>query len=64
MQGKVELAEALGTTGVVRGEWREEKLEEESCWKSGGGRTRLYTWQRVGLADEAQVRSHTGHGGR
>ena len=25
----------------------------ESCWKSGGGRTRLYTWQRVSLADEA-----------
>jgi hypothetical protein len=29
------------------------KLEGESCWKSGGGRTRLYTWPRVGLADEA-----------
>jgi hypothetical protein len=52
MQGKVELAEALGTTGVVR---RVEggKLEGESCWKSGGGRTRLYSWPRVGLADEA-----------
>jgi hypothetical protein len=35
MQGKVELAEALGTTGAVR---RVEggKLEGESCWKSGG----------------------------
>ena len=33
----------------VEGEkWR------ESCWKSGGGRTRLYTWPRVGLADEAK----------
>ena len=29
------------------------KLEGESCWKSGGGRTRLYSWPRVGLADEA-----------
>jgi hypothetical protein len=28
-------------------------MEGESCWKSGGGRTRLYTWPRVGLADEA-----------
>jgi hypothetical protein len=27
--------------------------EGESCWKSGGGRTRLYTWPRVRLADEA-----------
>jgi hypothetical protein len=26
------------------------KREGESCWKSGGGRTRLYTWPRVGLA--------------
>jgi hypothetical protein len=30
-----------------------EKREAESCWKSGGGRTRLYTWPRVGVADEA-----------
>jgi hypothetical protein len=30
-----------------------EKREAESCWKSGGGRTRLYTWLRVGVADEA-----------
>ena len=29
------------------------KREVESCWKSGGGRTRLYTWPRVGVADEA-----------
>jgi hypothetical protein len=29
------------------------KMEGESCWKSGGGRTRLYSWPRVGLADEA-----------
>jgi hypothetical protein len=27
--------------------------ERESCWKSGGGRTPLYTWPKVGLADEA-----------
>ncbi len=26
--------------------------EGESCWKSGGGRVRLYTWRRAGLADE------------
>ena len=25
--------------------------EGECCWKSGGGRGRLYTWARVGLAD-------------
>jgi hypothetical protein len=30
-----------------------EKIERESCWKSGGGQTRLYTWPRVGLANEA-----------
>jgi hypothetical protein len=24
-----------------------------SCWKSGGGRTRLYSSPKVGLADEA-----------
>jgi hypothetical protein len=28
------------------------KREGESCWKSGGGRVRLYTWRRTGLADE------------
>ena len=28
-------------------------MEEDSCWKSGGGRTRLYSWPRVELADEA-----------
>jgi hypothetical protein len=28
-------------------------MEGGSCWKSGGGRTCLYTWPRVGLADEA-----------
>jgi hypothetical protein len=27
--------------------------EGGSSWKSGGGRTRLYTWLRVGLADKA-----------
>jgi hypothetical protein len=30
------------------------KMEGESCWKSGGGRTRLYGWPRGGLADEAR----------
>jgi hypothetical protein len=48
----VKLAGALDTTGVVWGV-KGEKMEGESCWKSGGGRTRLYTWPRVGLADEA-----------
>ena len=28
------------------------KREGESCWKSGRGRVRLYTWRRTGLADE------------
>jgi hypothetical protein len=50
LQRKVELAEALGTRRVEGG-----KLEGESCWKSGGGRTRLYIWPRVGLADEAAI---------
>jgi hypothetical protein len=31
----------------------EGKSDRKSCWKSGGGRVRLYTWPRVGLADEA-----------
>ena len=35
--------------GRVRG-----KREGESCWKSGGGRVRLYTWRRTGLADEVR----------
>jgi hypothetical protein len=30
------------------------EMEGESFWKSGGGRTRLYTWPRGGLADEAR----------
>jgi hypothetical protein len=55
IQGKVELAEALGTTGVVE-ERREENWWERVVGKSGGGRRRLYTWQRVGLADEASSR--------
>jgi hypothetical protein len=25
--------------------------KRERCWKSGGGRGRLYTWRRTGLAD-------------
>jgi hypothetical protein len=36
---------------VLRVEGR--KREAGSCWKSGGGRTCLYTWPRVGVADEA-----------
>jgi hypothetical protein len=62
MQGKVEFAEALGATGAVT---RVEggNLEGESCWKSGGGRTRLYSWPRVGLADEARPDAAGGEGG-
>jgi hypothetical protein len=62
MQGKVELAEALGAMGAVT---RVEggKLEGESYWKSGGGRTRLYSWPRVGLADEARPDAAGGEGG-
>jgi hypothetical protein len=40
------------------------EMEGESCWKSGGGRTRLYTWPRGGLADEAKSDTNTGRGGR
>jgi hypothetical protein len=29
------------------------EMEGESCWKSGGGRTRLIPGRGVGLADEA-----------
>jgi hypothetical protein len=39
----------LSETGE-RGEGN--KRKRESCWKSGGGRVRLYTWRRAGLADE------------
>jgi len=46
-----------GESGARRGlrhdGGRMRRVEGESCWKSGGERTRLYTWQRVGLADEA-----------
>jgi hypothetical protein len=28
------------------------KRKGESCWKSGGGRVCLYTWQRTGLVGE------------
>jgi hypothetical protein len=31
------------------------KRKRESCWKNGGGRTRLYTWRRTGLADEVAI---------
>jgi hypothetical protein len=40
------------------------KRKRESCWKSGGGRVRLYTWRRTGLADEVGSDAHTGHGRR
>ena len=33
---------------------RENKRAGEGCWKSGGGRVRLYTWRRAGLADEVR----------
>jgi hypothetical protein len=40
---------------VQAGERREgNKRKRESCWKSGGGRVRLYTWRRTGLADEVR----------
>ena len=32
--------------------------------KAAGGRTRLYTWPRGGLADEAKSDNNTGRGGR
>ena len=46
------------------------KREGESSWKSGGGRVRLYTWRRTGLADEVEsdaildmTGGEGGHGG-
>ena len=39
--------------GKVKG-GKGNKMEGESCWKSGGGRVRLYTWRRTGLADEVR----------
>ena len=53
MQGKVELAEGLRHDGGRMGRVEGGKMEGESFWKSGGRRTRLYSWPRVGLADEA-----------
>jgi hypothetical protein len=41
-----------GRGGVQEAEDRGGKREGERCWKSGGGRVRLYTWRRAGLADE------------
>jgi hypothetical protein len=41
------------------------KGEGESCWKSGRGRVRLYTWCRAGLADEVEFDAMSdarGHG--
>jgi hypothetical protein len=38
--------------GVQESEEGRDKREGESCWKSGGGRVRLYTWRRARLADE------------
>ena len=40
------------------------KREGEGCWKSGGGRTRLYIWPRVGLADEASSDAAGSEGSR
>jgi hypothetical protein len=50
----VELGAAWDTRGPVQEGERGEgnKREGESYWKSGGGRVRLYTWRRTGLADE------------
>jgi hypothetical protein len=36
------------------------KMEGESCGKRGGGRTRLYSWPRVGLPDEAAISNAAG----
>jgi hypothetical protein len=41
---------------VQESEEGRDKREGESCWKSGGGRVRLYTWRRAGLADGRGVR--------
>jgi hypothetical protein len=38
--------------GVQESEEGRDKREGDSCWKSGGGRVRLYTWRRARLADE------------
>jgi hypothetical protein len=60
--GSVETRGRQGEGGAYRGlghdgrpvQDREERGErdEERGWKSGGGRVRLYTWRRAGLADE------------
>jgi hypothetical protein len=60
--GSAETRGRQGESGAYRGlrhdgspvQDREEGggRDEERCWKSGGGRVRLYTWQRAGLADE------------
>ena len=40
----------MGRCRKVKSE--EEKREGDSCWKSGGGRVRLYTKRSAGLPDE------------
>ena len=58
------MSEALGAKGGCMMRVQGGKMEGESCWKSGGGGTRLYTWPRVGLADEAGSVVIPKHGGR
>jgi hypothetical protein len=50
MQGKGGVRRGLRHDGGRMRRVEGEKLEGESCWKSGEGRTRLYIWLRVWLA--------------
>jgi hypothetical protein len=60
MQGKVKLTKAQTRQGLHK-ESGGRKMEGGSCWKSSGGRMRLYTWL---MADEARSDTIPRRGGR
>jgi len=53
-----------GARHGLRHEGAMQECEEESCWKSGRGRVRLYNLGGgLGLADEGRLQRHTVRGG-
>jgi hypothetical protein len=70
--GSVETRGRQGESGAYRGlrhdgrpvQDREERRErdEERCWKSGGGRVRLYTWRRAWAGTDAMPGAVGGEG--
>lgn len=49
----MELASAWVRRGPVQEGEEREGGDRKDCWKTGRERSRLHTWPRVGLADEA-----------